>query len=229
MVPYGRSIITTDPVNPSHQSNLPAFSLQQWLANANPSALGTLGPPTLIGPSRLSHNRFEMPPDSTAVSSTHALVHRASPSAVVLPTPRSRNMASYSCAQVFAQGRVMAPGASAAPSLRNPGSLHVALRGEPSSLKRPPSQAVPPIKVARLAALPHIPHAYHHGAQMTAAVHVLAACQHICANEQCVKGQKAGQAAKASGTLVYSLSTHRIVRRWEMCKMVALLPELAIC
>ena len=120
MVPYGRSILTTDPVNPSHQSNLPAFSLQQWLANANPSALGTLGPPTLIGPSRLSHNRFEMPPDSTAVSSTHALVHRASPSAVVLPTPRSRNMASYSCAQVFAQGCVMAPGASAAPSLRNP-------------------------------------------------------------------------------------------------------------
>ena len=183
MVPHGRSILTTDLVNPSLQSNLPAFSLQQWLANANPSAPGTLGPTTLIGPSRLSHNCFELPPESTAVSSTHALVHRAPPSAAVLPTLRSRSMALYSCAQVFAQGHVLAPGASAAPSLINPGSLHIALRGTPSSLKRPPSQAVPPTTVARLAALPHIPHAYHHGAQMTAAVHVLAACQHICANE----------------------------------------------
>jgi len=79
MVPHGQSILTTDLVHPSPQSNLPAFSLQQWLANANPSALGTLGPITLIGPSRLSHNSFELPPELSVVSSTDALIHSAPP------------------------------------------------------------------------------------------------------------------------------------------------------
>jgi hypothetical protein len=48
---------------------------------------------------------------------------------------------------------------------------------------------------------------------MTAAVHVLAACQHICCNELCVKGKKAWQAAKVSGTLIDSLTADGILRQ----------------
>ena len=104
------------------------------------------------------------------------------------------------------------------------------MRGRTPTLKRlPPAPTAPTTKVARPAAPPFIPHAYHHSAHATTAEHVLAACQHLCNNEPRVKGKKAGQAAKASGKLIDSLTADSILRRLEMCKLIALLPEPAIC
>jgi len=101
-------------------------------------------------------------------------------------------------------------------------------------LATPPAQLAPsrqptPCKRARPAALVARMPAYHKRELPTTAAHVLSACQFICAQDPWVKGTQAGRAAKASGLLIKSANVDDILHRWEMAKLIAMLPEQALC
>jgi len=75
----------------------------------------------------------------------------------------------------------------------------------------------------------HAPPAFHGHERSTTAFDVIVACEAICADDPRVCGKKAGRAALAANTFISTTVRDDVLRRWEMLKLLRLLPQETLC